>query len=120
MTEYGYENAKKKLNFMIDEILRKFVKKEQDNEEDNEEEEELDLDLEVDYESYKTKIIIKLKLKYIVDCLEKQDRIHYYTGQFNRVKQHKFTKYVNDKRCTYFRPTVFGCRHNNDQNTIAY
>ena len=114
------KTLKKKLNFMIDEILRKFVKKEQDNEEDNEEEEELDLDLEVDYESYKTKIIIKLKLKYIVDCLEKQDRIHYYTGQFNRVKQHKFTKYVNDKRCTYFRPTVFGCRHNNDQNTIAY
>ena len=90
-------------------------------EEDKEEEEDkLDLELEVDYENYKSKTIHKKKLKYIVDCLESGDRIHYYPGQFSILKERKFTKLVNDKRGVYFRPTIFGCWHNKDQTTICY
>jgi hypothetical protein len=94
---YGYENAKKKLNDMIDKVLRKKLIVKDEDEKTNEEEVKLDLELEVDYESYKTKTIIKLKLKYIVDCLEDYDRFHYYPEQFTYVQEHKFTKYVNDK-----------------------
>jgi hypothetical protein len=104
---------------MIDKVLRKKLIVKDEDEKTNDED-KLDLELEVDYESYKTKTIIKLKLKYIVDFLEDYDRFHYYPEQFSRVQEHKFTKYVNDKRGTNFRPTIFGCRHNKEQNTIAY
>ena len=87
---------------------------------EEEDEDKLDLELEVDYEDTKTRTTHKKKLKYIVDCLEIGDRIHYYPGEFSRVQGRKFTRLVNDKRLTNFRPTTFGCWHNKDQITTCY
>ena len=87
---------------------------------EEEDEDKLDLELEVDYEDTKTRTIHKKKLKYIVDCLENGDRIHYYPGPFNYLVQRKFLIYINDKRGTEFKSTTFGSHHHKGQTSVSF